>query len=319
MKFMNGFYKCMQCNYFSYLTCLIYRREAPDSVFKDIDPTYNSTVLRSDKAPPLKFDNIMYDAERHPSGVYDVPRSNTTTPGVSRVAPPEFASHVRVEIENDDDDGSLAPTTPSVFNADETSENTTGAHSYTNMNADIDASQSQNGGSSLITPTYAYTYMDKPPTKAESYVTLNGDSTGQPKTVLGNKSPPQLPPRSQSMLAGMDMDSKENQTSHSNAVESQTQTQRKSSTLFDTQKQPQVHIYSEVNKPTASSNGDINSLSTSRQTSQADQNATPSTDSVFEPDTDYYRSLQRNMLVSGNYDNNMSNVPNSPYCFKQFQ
>ena len=52
-----------------------------------------------------KFDNIRYDYERHPSGVYDVPASTNTTPACTLVGAPAFSStKVKVDIEADDED-----------------------------------------------------------------------------------------------------------------------------------------------------------------------------------------------------------------------
>ena len=73
---------------------------------ESMQPTYNSHVIRSRLAPATgKFDNIRYDYERHPSGVYDVPASTNTTPACTLVGAPAFSSSkVKVDIEADDED-----------------------------------------------------------------------------------------------------------------------------------------------------------------------------------------------------------------------
>ena len=103
----------------------IFRRRRQHPVLKrnfrdSMQPTYNSNVVRSRHAPVTgRFDNIRYDSERHPSGVYDVPASTATTPGGSHVAQPAFPSaKVKVDVEPDEEDEYAAfasPTTTPVI------------------------------------------------------------------------------------------------------------------------------------------------------------------------------------------------------------
>lgn len=311
--------KCLIFLYINY--CLSFRRRPHMSnYFVDVEPTYRTEVIRSQKAPNTKFDNIMFDSDRHPSGVYDVPASASTTPGVSRVAPPDFASHVKVDVEDDDDDDTFAdanvivpteaqnlykniPNTNAKHQrSDEASALTPPARLSLNLDLYADLLEGDRSSSNSTLPEQA-----KSNDFAESRLQMEPFST--------QRVPPSLPPRTQSMLDEMDLpahdDDDDDVTRPQSLLVSSTSEAGDASSSVSPSQSHRSTLHSQA------SNTSVNAASSnsSPQTSSQKINMTVY-DDVANTTTDYYRSMLRHQPVSGVYDNNMENMPNSPYCLQ---
>ena len=280
--------------------------------FMDSEPTYNTSVIRSQMAPQTKFDNIMFDSERHPSGVYDVPASTSTTPGVSRVAPPEFATHVKVDVEDDDDDDAFGDAAVIVP--------TQSRHLYKQPN----------------TVKCTYQNTDELSAKAQPRLSINldlyrdllegdRDSSSANERVDSSRSSdssssrrvhaPTLPPRTQSMI-----DELASPAAHDDDVT------RPHSLLVNMTEEAVVNA-SRVASPVQSQRSTLQSQTSCTSQTNSPMYSSPASEnaggnltreqSVSDTSTDYYRSMLRHQPVSGVYDNNLDNMPSSPYCMKQ--
>ena len=125
---------------------------------------------------------------------------------------------------------------------------------------------------------------------------------------------PTLPPRTQSMI-----DELASPAAHDDDVT------RPHSLLVNMTEEAVVNA-SRVASPVQSQRSTLQSQTSCTSQASSPMYASPANEnagsltreqSVSDTSTDYYRSMLRHQPVSGVYDNNLDNMPSSPYCMKQ--
>ena len=238
--------------------------------------------IRSRLAPATgKFDNIRYDYERHPSGVYDVPASTNTTPACTLVGAPAFSStKVKVDIEADDED-------------------------------EYEAFASKATAAPVIVPTQNVVVASKPPIKPRPKLQLlTNPSTGAYAIadVTVDVTKPPLPPRSESMVEEMarKLQQVRGLQEPAESVLVDVESGSDADNIAQTPQTSDTVQYAQI----------LHSVSSS-QSGSPPRDAPAETPADDMTSSDYYRRRVEHQPVSGCYDNNMEDLPKSPYCLYQ--